>query len=92
MDYVQCILSLVLSIWKKNSINVCQLLQKILLLVLDELFECYVEDVKDLILVEVNVKEIFYLCDDDEGFLKKWIKLNFKILGKCFGKNMKVVV
>jgi len=35
------------------------------------------------------VKEISYLRDDDEGFLKKRIKPNFKTLGKRLGKNMK---
>lgn len=89
MDYAQRTSSLVLSIRKKNSINVRQPLQKILLPVLDESFERHVEDVKDLILAEVNVKEISYLRDDDEGFLKKRIKPNFKTLGKRLGKNMK---
>lgn len=89
MDYAQRISSLVRSIRKKNSIVVRQPLQKILLPVLDEAFEHHVEDVKELILAEVNVKEIAYLRDDDEGFLKKRIKPNFKTLGKRLGKNMK---
>ncbi len=89
MDYAQRISSLVRSIRKKNSIVVRQPLQKILLPVLDESFEHHVEAVKGLILAEVNVKEIAYLRDDDEGFLKKRIKPNFKTLGKRLGKNMK---
>jgi isoleucyl-tRNA synthetase len=89
MDYAQRISSLVLSIRKKDMIRVRQPLQKILLPVLDAGFEHQVEEVKDLILAEVNVKEIAYLRDDEEGFLKKRIKPNFKTLGKRLGKNMK---
>ena len=89
MDYAQRSSSLVLSIRKKNSINVRQPLQKVLMPVLNESFERQVEEVKGLILAEVNVKEIAYLRDDDEGFLKKRIKPNFKTLGKRLGKNMK---
>jgi isoleucyl-tRNA synthetase len=89
MDYAQRISSLVLSIRKKDMIRVRQPLQKILLPVLDAGFERQVEEVKDLILAEVNVKEIAYLRDDEEGFLKKRIKPNFKTLGKRLGKNMK---
>jgi len=90
MDYAQRISSLVLSIRKKDMIRVRQPLQKILLPVLDEGFEHQVEEVKDLILAEVNVKEIAYLRDDEEGFLKKRIKPNFKTLGQRLGKNMKI--
>ncbi|MEL7250472.1 MAG: isoleucine--tRNA ligase [Bacteroidota bacterium] len=89
MDYAQRSSSLVLSIRKKNSINVRQPLQKILMPVLDESFERQVEEVKSLILAEVNVKEVAYLRDDEDGFLKKRIKPNFKTLGKRLGKNMK---
>ncbi|MEM1215365.1 MAG: isoleucine--tRNA ligase, partial [Bacteroidota bacterium] len=88
MSYAQRISSLVLSIRKKDKIRVRQPLQKILLPILDEGFEQQVEAVKELILAEVNVKEIAYLYDED-GFLKKRIKPNFKTLGKRLGKNMK---
>lgn len=89
MDYAQSISSLVLSIRKKNSFNVRQPLQKVLLPVLDESFERHVDAVKELILAEVNVKEVAYLRDDDDGFLKKRVKPNFKTLGRRLGKNMK---
>lgn len=88
MDYAQRISSLVLSIRKKDNLRVRQPLQKILVPVLDAAFEAHVEAVKDLILAEVNVKEIAYL-GDDSGFLKKRIKANFKTLGKRLGKDMK---
>lgn len=88
MDYAQRISSLVLSLRKKEQIRVRQPLQKIMLPILDKDFQQQVEAVKDLILTEVNVKEIEYL-DDTSGVIKKRIKPNFKTLGRRMGKNMK---
>ena len=42
----------------------------------------------DLILAEVNIKEIEYITDTD-GVIHKKAKPNFKTLGKKLGKNMK---
>jgi isoleucyl-tRNA synthetase len=88
MDYAQRISSLVLSLRKKEKIRVRQPLQKILLPVLDGGFIAQVDGVKDLIMAEVNVKEIEYVTDTD-GLIKKKIKPNFKTLGKRLGKHMK---
>ena len=88
MDYAQKISSLVLSLRKKQKLRVRQPLQKILLPVLNESFIDQVEKVKDLILHEVNVKEIEYVTDTS-GIIKKKIKPNFKTLGRMLGKNMK---
>jgi len=91
MDYAQRISSLVLSLRKKERIRVRQPLQKILLPLLNDAFKAQVEGVKDLILAEVNVKEIEYVTDTS-GILKKKIKPNFKTLGRRLGKNMKAAV
>ena len=88
MDYAQRISSLVLSLRKKEKIRVRQPLQKVMLPILDERFKAQVEDVKDLIIAEVNVKEIEYLTDTSR-VIKKKIKPNFKTLGKRLGKHMK---
>lgn len=88
MEYAQNICSLILSLRKKEQIRVRQPLQKILLPVIDESFISQVDAVKDLILSELNIKEIEYL-NDDSGVIKKSIKPNFKTLGKKLGKNMK---
>ena len=88
MDYAQRISSLVLSLRRREKMKVRQPLQKILLPVLDDSFERQVEAVKELILAEVNIKEIEYL-NDSAGVIKKRIKPNFKTLGKRLGKNMK---
>jgi isoleucyl-tRNA synthetase len=46
--------------------------------------------IQDLIISEVNVKEI-ELIDDASGILVKNIKPNFKVLGPRFGKEMRFV-
>ena len=88
MTYAQRISSLVFSLRKKENIRVRQPLQKVLIPVLDSDFRGQVEQVKDLILAEVNVKEIEYLTEDN-SVLQKRIKPNFKTLGRRLGKNMK---
>ncbi len=88
MDYAQRISSLVLSIRKKEGLRVRQPLKKILLPILDPSFISQIDAVKELILSEVNVKEIEYITDT-EGFINKKAKANFKTLGKLLGKNMK---
>ncbi len=88
MDYAQRISSLVRSLRKREKIRVRQPLQKILLPVLDDNFRQQVEDVKELILSEVNVKQIEYV-PDTSGLIRKKAKPNFKRLGRRLGKHMK---
>lgn len=88
MDYAQRISSLILSLRKKDNLRVRQPLKKILLPILDPSFQEQVDAVKDLILAEVNVKEIEYISDT-AGIIKKKAKPNFKTLGKRLGANMK---
>ena len=88
MSYAQRISSLVLSLRKKESLRVRQPLTKVLIPILDEKFQTQVQQVEDLIIAEVNVKEIEYITDS-AGVIKKKIKPNFKTLGKTLGKNMK---
>ena len=51
-------------------------------------FKEVVSAVEDLILSEVNVKQVEYITDDS-GILVKRIKANFKTLGPKYGKLMK---
>ena len=88
MDYAQRISSLVLSLRKKESIRVRQPLHKIILPVLDSDFESKVKEMRDLILSEVNIKDIEFITDT-EGIIKKKAKPNFKTLGRRLGKHMK---
>ncbi|MEO6633705.1 MAG: DUF5915 domain-containing protein, partial [Mucilaginibacter sp.] len=90
MQMAQDISSLVLSLRKKVGINVRQPLSKILLPILDKTFKGQVEQVKDLILSETNIKDIEYITDAS-GFIKKKVKPNFKVLGAKVGKDMKAV-
>ncbi|MNX79919.1 Isoleucine--tRNA ligase [compost metagenome] len=89
MQQAQDICSLVLSIRKKVNIKVRQPLQKILVPAFNQHDKDQLNLVKDLILSEVNVKELEFLTDD--GFIKKRIKPNFKTLGKKVGAKMKAV-
>lgn len=90
MKLAQDVSSLVLSLRKKIGINVRQPLSKILLPILDKDFKVHVEQVKELILSETNIKDIEYITDT-AGFIKKKIKPNFKALGQKVGKDMKAV-
>ena len=90
MHKAQIISSLVLSLRKKEMIKVRQPLQKIMIPVLDDVQKAEIEAVADLIMAEVNVKEI-ELLNDASGILVKQIKPNFKALGPRFGKQMNLV-
>ena len=90
MDIAQRISSMILGLRRKVSIKVRQPLQKIVIPVLDEAFATKIDAVKNIILSEVNVKEIEYLTDG-AGVLVKRIKPDFKLLGKKMGKKMKAL-
>ncbi|MCB0409722.1 MAG: isoleucine--tRNA ligase [Flavobacteriales bacterium] len=90
MDIAQQVSSMVLSLRKKENIKVRQPLQKIMVPVLNSTFKRQLQDVEDLILSEVNVKELEYL-EDTTGVLVKSIKPNFKTLGPKYGKIMKQI-
>lgn len=88
MDIAQSVCSLVLGLRRKVNIKVRQPLSKIMIPILDENFRTQLKAVENLILSEVNVKELEYLTDAS-GILVKKIKPNFKALGPRFGKAMK---
>jgi len=91
MQLAQQICSMVLSLRKKSNIRVRQPLGKIMIPVLENShFIAQVEKVKDLILHEVNVKEIQFV-EDTEGVFVKKIKPDFKTLGPKYGKIMKAI-
>lgn len=90
MQLAQDSSSLILSLRKKVNIKVRQPLSKVLIPVLNPVMQQQLQKVEDLILSEVNVKEIQYLTDT-EGFIKKKIKPNFQALGKKLGPKMKQV-
>ena len=89
MKLAQQISSMVLALRKKEAIIVRQPLQKIAIPAADEVMKSRIEAVKQLILSEVNVKELEFV--EGDGILVKKIKCNFRTLGKKFGKLMKSV-
>jgi isoleucyl-tRNA synthetase len=90
MGIAQKISSMVLGLRRKVNIKVRQPLNKVLIPVLDNGFQQKVEAVENLILNEINVKNLEYLSDASEILVKK-IKPNFKSLGPRFGKLMKPI-
>lgn len=90
MDIAQRVSSLVLGLRKKEKLRVRQPLQKIMVPALNESFAKNIEHVKELILSEVNVKELEILLEDNGLFVKS-IKPNFKTIGPKYGKQMKAI-
>jgi isoleucyl-tRNA synthetase len=89
MALAQDTCSLVLGLRKKQMIRVRQPLQKIMIPVLNKEIADNLQHVKELILSEVNVKELELL--EDSGMLVKSIKPNFKTIGPKYGKQMKAI-
>jgi isoleucyl-tRNA synthetase len=82
--------SMILSLRRKEKLKVRQPLAKIMIPVLNKDFQEQFDAVKNIILSEVNVKEVEYLTDAS-GIISKKIKANFKTLGPKFGKLMKQI-
>lgn len=90
MDLAQKISSMVLGLRRKEKLKVRQPLAKMMIPVLNAHFRQQVEAVENIILAEVNVKEIEYITGE-EGLISKKIKPNFKTLGPKYGKMMKEI-
>ena len=90
MDIAQRITSLVLALRKKESLKVRQPLSHIMIPSIDATTDGYINSIKDIVMSEVNVKDI-KLVDGSNGILVKRIKPDFKKLGPKCGKDMKQV-
>ena len=90
MELAQRCCSLVLGLRKKERIRVRQPLQKIMIPVLNQDTVSHINHVRDLILSEVNVKELEIITEDND-ILVKSIKPNFKSIGPKYGKHMKAI-
>lgn len=88
MKMAQDVSSMVLALRRKVNIKVRQPLQTIMVPVMDAHQQESIEAVKNLILNEVNVKELKFV-DNAAGILVKRIKPDFKKLGPRYGKIMK---
>ena len=90
MNLAQKATSMVLALRRKVSIKVRQPLQKLIIPVISAKVREQLEQVKSIILNEVNVKEAEFISDTT-GIITKKIKPNFKTLGKVYGKQMKEI-
>jgi len=88
MEMAQKITSMVLALRRKVNIKVRQPLQSIMVPATEEQ-KAHIEAVKNLIMNEVNVKELRFV--EGQGVLVKKVKCNFRTMGKKFGKLMKGV-
>ncbi|MDE7402901.1 MAG: isoleucine--tRNA ligase [Muribaculaceae bacterium] len=88
MRTAQAITSNVLALRRKVSLKVRQPLQTLLVPVMDANQRKAVEAVRDIVLDEVNVKELKVVDNEESGLVKR-VKADFKKLGPKYGKIMK---
>ena len=88
MRIAQDITSMVLALRRKVNIKVRQPLTTLMVPVVDDKQRSHIEAMKELILAEVNVKELKFV-DNAAGILVKRVKPDFKKLGPRYGKIMK---
>lgn len=88
MQIAQDISSAVLALRRKTNIKVRQPLTQIMIPVLNDQQGKDLDAVRELILNEVNVKELKHV-DNAAGILVKKVKPDFKKLGPRYGKIMK---
>ena len=88
MDIAQKISSMILGLRRKVGIKVRQPLARIMVPVTERSFRDKFEAVKDLILAEVNVRDVEFI-DDTSAIVVKKIKPDFKTLGPRYGSMMK---
>lgn len=89
MGLAQKITSMTLALRRKVNIKVRQPLQKIMIPATDMEQQQRIEAVQELILNEVNVKEMQFA--NGANMLVKKVKCNFRTMGKKYGKLMKEV-
>lgn len=88
MNLAQIVTSNVLALRRKVNLKVRQPLQTLLIPVLDADQRTDIEAIKNIVLEEVNLKEL-KLVDNEESGLVKRVKADFKKLGPRYGKIMK---
>ena len=84
------IVGLVRAMRMKSNLKVRQPLRKIILPIANERDRGAVKRMEDVILEEINVKQIEYVTDES-GIVRKKAKPNFRSLGQKFGKAVQPV-
>jgi isoleucyl-tRNA synthetase len=90
MEYAIKIVGLVRAMRMKSNLKVRQPLQKIIVPFKSESDRKEIELMEDVILEEINVKQIEYIADES-SLIKKKSKPNFKTLGPKFGKSVQPI-
>lgn len=89
MGIAQKITSMVLALRRKVNIKVRQPLLEVMIPAASADQKKHIEAVKDLIMNEVNVKDLKFV--EATGVLVKKVKCNFRTMGKKYGKLMKAI-
>jgi isoleucyl-tRNA synthetase len=89
MDIAQRVVYLTRSMRAKSNLKVRQPLNKIIIAI-DKSKRDAVENMKDVILDEVNIKHLEVL-EDDSSIVNKSAKANFKVIGPKYGKLVKQI-
>ena len=90
MSLAQKATSMVLALRKKCNIPVRQPLQKLVIPVISEKVRGQLAAGRDLVLGEVNVKEMEFIADTT-GIMVLKVKPNFRTIGKAYGARMKEI-
>ena len=90
MQIAQKISSSILSLRKKEKVRVRQPLKTALITSSKEIVRQNINEIKNIILSETNLKKL-ELIDEDSTLVSKKAKPNFKVLGPKYGKKIKEI-
>jgi isoleucyl-tRNA synthetase len=90
MQIAQKISSSILSLRKKEKVRVRQPLKTALITSSKEIVRKNINEIKNIILSETNLKKL-ELIDEDSTLVSKKAKPNFKVLGPKYGKKIKEI-
>lgn len=90
MDLAKRIVSLARFMRVKNDLKTRQPLRQILIAITNDTEREAIETMKDIILEEINIKELKFI-EKDSSLIRRLAKLNFKVAGPKYGKDVKKV-
>ena len=90
MDLAKRIVSLARFMRVKNDLKTRQPLKQILIAITNDTERDAIETMRDIILEEINIKELKFI-EKDSSLIRRKAKLNFKVAGPKFGKEVKKV-
>lgn len=90
MDLAKKIVSLARFMRVKNDLKTRQPLRQILIAITNDTEREAIETMKDIILEEINIKELKFI-EKDSSLIRRSAKLNFKVAGPKYGKDVKKV-